>query len=77
MLVGSFYFVTDVDPELSWYGSFSYEGRWKQKLQTSVDFPQESLDLAQYVIGPKQNLKRYNLFGVSVSTPKPSSSLDS
>ncbi|XP_067105290.1 ubiquitin carboxyl-terminal hydrolase 8 [Osmerus mordax] len=44
---------------------FSYEGRWKQKLQTSVDFPQESLDLAQYVIGPKQNLKRYNLFGVS------------
>ncbi|KAM9366521.1 ubiquitin carboxyl-terminal hydrolase 8 [Symphorus nematophorus] len=44
---------------------FSYEGRWKQKLQTSVDFPLDSLDLAQYVIGPKQNLKRYNLYGVS------------
>ncbi|XP_034050962.1 ubiquitin carboxyl-terminal hydrolase 8 isoform X3 [Thalassophryne amazonica] len=44
---------------------FSYEGRWKQKLQTSVDFPLDSLDLAQYVIGPKNNLKRYNLFGVS------------
>ncbi|XP_041642666.1 ubiquitin carboxyl-terminal hydrolase 8 isoform X2 [Cheilinus undulatus] len=44
---------------------FSYEGRWKQKLQTSVDFPLDCLDLAQYVIGPKQNLKRYNLFGVS------------
>ncbi|XP_047219609.1 ubiquitin carboxyl-terminal hydrolase 8 [Girardinichthys multiradiatus] len=44
---------------------FSYEGRWKQKLQTSVDFPLDNLDLAQYVIGPKQNLKRYNLYGVS------------
>lgn len=44
---------------------FSYEGRWKQKLQTYVDFPLDTLDLAQYVIGPKQNLKRYNLYGVS------------
>ncbi|XP_024049660.1 ubiquitin carboxyl-terminal hydrolase 8 [Terrapene carolina triunguis] len=44
---------------------FSYDGRWKQKLQTSVDFPLESLDLSQYVIGPKSNLKRYNLFSVS------------
>nr|XP_056721660.1 ubiquitin carboxyl-terminal hydrolase 8 [Euleptes europaea] len=44
---------------------FSYDGRWKQKLQTSVDFPLESLDLQQYVIGPKINLKRYNLFAVS------------
>ncbi|XP_066491255.1 ubiquitin carboxyl-terminal hydrolase 8 isoform X2 [Tiliqua scincoides] len=44
---------------------FSYDGRWKQKLQTSVDFPLESLDLSQYVIGPKSTLKRYNLFAVS------------
>ncbi|KAK5609480.1 hypothetical protein CRENBAI_007990 [Crenichthys baileyi] len=44
---------------------FSYEGRWKQKLQTSVDFPLDNLDLAQYVIGPKQNLRKYNLYGVS------------
>ncbi|KAM7405891.1 hypothetical protein PAMP_000308 [Pampus punctatissimus] len=44
---------------------FSYEGRWKQKLQTSVDFPLDNLDLAQYVIGPKQILKKYNLYGVS------------
>uniref|UniRef100_A0A3B5MTY9 Ubiquitin carboxyl-terminal hydrolase 8 n=1 Tax=Xiphophorus couchianus TaxID=32473 RepID=A0A3B5MTY9_9TELE len=44
---------------------FSYEGRWRQKLQTSVDFPLDSLDLAQYVIGPKQNLRRYNLYAVS------------
>ncbi|XP_037103269.1 ubiquitin carboxyl-terminal hydrolase 8 isoform X1 [Syngnathus acus] len=44
---------------------FSYEGRWKQKLQTSVDFSLDTLDLTQYVIGPKQTLKRYNLFGVS------------
>ncbi|KAM4592801.1 ubiquitin carboxyl-terminal hydrolase 8 [Odontesthes bonariensis] len=44
---------------------FSYEGRWKQKLQTTVDFSLDTLDLAQYVIGPKQSLKRYNLYGVS------------
>ncbi|XP_061890269.1 ubiquitin carboxyl-terminal hydrolase 8-like isoform X1 [Entelurus aequoreus] len=44
---------------------FSYEGRWKQKLQTSVDFPLDYLDLSHYVIGPKHNLKKYNLFGVS------------
>uniref|UniRef100_A0A1W7RBY0 Ubiquitin carboxyl-terminal hydrolase 8 n=1 Tax=Agkistrodon contortrix contortrix TaxID=8713 RepID=A0A1W7RBY0_AGKCO len=44
---------------------FSYDGRWKQKLQTSVDFPLENLDLSQYVIGPKSTLKRYNLFSVS------------
>ncbi|XP_072320834.1 ubiquitin carboxyl-terminal hydrolase 8 isoform X2 [Eucyclogobius newberryi] len=44
---------------------FSYEGRWKQKLQTSVDFPLDCLDLSQYVIGPKQSLKKYNLYGVS------------
>ncbi|KAL6112830.1 usp8 [Pungitius sinensis] len=44
---------------------FSYEGRWKQKLQTSVDFSLETLDLGQYVIGPKQTLKKYSLYGVS------------
>ncbi|XP_033841814.1 ubiquitin carboxyl-terminal hydrolase 8 [Periophthalmus magnuspinnatus] len=44
---------------------FSYEGRWKQKLQTSVDFPLDCLDLSQYVIGPKQSLKKYNVYGVS------------
>ncbi|KAG8440543.1 hypothetical protein GDO86_006330 [Hymenochirus boettgeri] len=43
---------------------FSFDGRWKQKLQTHVDFPLECLDLAPYVIGPK-SLRKYNLFGVS------------
>uniref|UniRef100_A0A8C5MMX4 Ubiquitin carboxyl-terminal hydrolase n=1 Tax=Leptobrachium leishanense TaxID=445787 RepID=A0A8C5MMX4_9ANUR len=43
---------------------FSYEGRWKQKLQTYVDFPLECLDLSQYVIGPK-SYKKFNLYGVS------------
>ena len=46
---------------------FSYEGRWKQKLQTTVDFPLENLDLSQYVIAPRQNIKKYSLYGVSVS----------
>lgn len=44
---------------------FWYEGRWKQKLQTSVDFPLENLDLSHYVIGPKTNVKKYNLYAVS------------
>lgn len=33
-----------------------------------MDFPLESLDLLQYVIGPRSNPKRYNLFAVSVSS---------
>ncbi|XP_032906123.1 ubiquitin carboxyl-terminal hydrolase 8 isoform X1 [Amblyraja radiata] len=44
---------------------FSYEGRWKQKLQTNVDFPLENLELSNYVIGPKNNVKKYNSFAVS------------
>uniref|UniRef100_A0A4W3KFV9 Ubiquitin carboxyl-terminal hydrolase 8 n=1 Tax=Callorhinchus milii TaxID=7868 RepID=A0A4W3KFV9_CALMI len=44
---------------------FSFEGRWKQKLQTNVDFPLENLDLSPYVIGPKHNIKRYNLYSAS------------
>ncbi|XP_072888886.1 ubiquitin carboxyl-terminal hydrolase 8 isoform X2 [Hemitrygon akajei] len=44
---------------------FSYEGRWKQKLQTNVDFPLENLELSNYMIGPKNNVKRYNLYAVS------------
>lgn len=41
---------------------FSYKGRLKQKLQTYVDFPLVNLDLLQYVIDSKNNLKKYNLF---------------
>ncbi|TRZ01985.1 hypothetical protein DNTS_024159 [Danionella cerebrum] len=44
---------------------FKYEGRWREKLQTLVDFPLDNLDLSQYVIGPKTNLKKYNLYAVS------------
>lgn len=47
---------------------FKYDGRWREKLQTLVDFPLDNLDLSQYVIGPKPNLKKYNLYAVSVST---------
>lgn len=50
---------------------FSYEGRWKQKLQTSVDFPLENMDLSQYVIAPRQNNTKYCLYGVSVSRTVP------
>ncbi|XP_041706148.2 LOW QUALITY PROTEIN: ubiquitin carboxyl-terminal hydrolase 8-like [Coregonus clupeaformis] len=41
------------------------DGRGMRKLQSNVDFPLENLDLTQYVIGPKQRLKKYNLFAVS------------
>lgn len=44
---------------------FKYDGRWREKLQTLVDFPLDNLDLSQYVIGPKQHLKKYNLYAVS------------
>ncbi|RXN16444.1 ubiquitin carboxyl-terminal hydrolase 8 [Labeo rohita] len=44
---------------------FKYDGRWREKLQTLVDFPLDNLDMSQYVIGPKQNLKKYNLYAVS------------
>lgn len=44
---------------------FKYDGRWREKLQTLVDFPLDNLDLTQYVIGPKHNLKKYNLYAVS------------
>ncbi|KAI1889693.1 hypothetical protein AGOR_G00165580 [Albula goreensis] len=44
---------------------FYQVGRWNQKMQTNVDFPLENLDLSQHVIGPKHNLKRYNLYAVS------------
>ncbi|XP_026142702.1 ubiquitin carboxyl-terminal hydrolase 8 isoform X1 [Carassius auratus] len=44
---------------------FKYDGRWREKLQTLVDFPLDNLDLSQYVIGPKHNLKKYNLYAVS------------
>jgi len=46
---------------------FKYDGRWREKLQTLVDFPLDNLDLSQYVIGPKHTLKKYNLYAVSVS----------
>ncbi|XP_067275282.1 ubiquitin carboxyl-terminal hydrolase 8 [Pseudorasbora parva] len=44
---------------------FKYDGRWREKLQTLVDFPLDNLDLSQYVIGPKPNMKKYNLYAVS------------
>uniref|UniRef100_A0A673GZD5 Ubiquitin carboxyl-terminal hydrolase n=1 Tax=Sinocyclocheilus rhinocerous TaxID=307959 RepID=A0A673GZD5_9TELE len=44
---------------------FKYDGRWREKLQTLVDFPLDNLDLSQYVIGPKPNLKKYSLYAVS------------
>eukprot|EP00057_Strongylocentrotus_purpuratus_P031513 XP_784858.2 PREDICTED: ubiquitin carboxyl-terminal hydrolase 8 [Strongylocentrotus purpuratus] len=42
---------------------FYYEGMWRQKLQTNVDFPND-LTMDRYVIGPAQR-NIYQLYGVS------------
>ena len=45
---------------------FYYQGMWRQKINASVDFPLEGLDLNHYIHGPeKQN--PYHLYAVSVS----------
>ncbi|XP_006814000.1 ubiquitin carboxyl-terminal hydrolase 8-like [Saccoglossus kowalevskii] len=43
---------------------FSYEGVWRHKLQTDVDFPINNLDMSSHVIGPKKR-SSYNLYAVS------------
>ena len=49
---------------------FYYEGMWRQKLQTSVDFPaRDELNMEKYVIGPVANQRySYRLYGVSNHT---------
>ncbi|KAK3095889.1 hypothetical protein FSP39_020374, partial [Pinctada imbricata] len=42
---------------------FVYEGQWRQKISSYVDFPVKNLDLGNYVKAPS-----YNLYGISVST---------
>ncbi|XP_071942708.1 ubiquitin carboxyl-terminal hydrolase 8-like [Antedon mediterranea] len=46
---------------------FYFEGRWRQKLQTNVDFPLTDLDLLPLTVGPKTR-KSYFLYGVSCHT---------
>ena len=43
---------------------FYYEGMWRQKLQTMVDFPLRDMDMSPYTIGPKPS-NSYNLYAVS------------
>ncbi|XP_077997082.1 ubiquitin carboxyl-terminal hydrolase 8-like [Glandiceps talaboti] len=43
---------------------FSYEGVWRHKLQTYVDFPLSGLDMSGHVIGPKIR-PTYYLYAVS------------
>jgi len=44
---------------------FSYEGMWRRKLQTYVDFPLQDLDLKNYVLDPKSRYSGYSLYAVS------------
>ncbi|XP_033105688.1 ubiquitin carboxyl-terminal hydrolase 8-like isoform X2 [Anneissia japonica] len=46
---------------------FYFEGRWRQKLQTNIDFPLTGLDLIPHTVGPKVNCS-YFLYGVSSHT---------
>ncbi|XP_038076470.1 ubiquitin carboxyl-terminal hydrolase 8-like [Patiria miniata] len=43
---------------------FYYEGMWRQKLQTMVDFPLHNMDMSPYTRGPKPP-KPYYLYAVS------------
>jgi Ubiquitin carboxyl-terminal hydrolase len=45
---------------------FHYEGIWRDKITTNVDFPLESLDMSRYISGPRSQ-KTYDLYAVSVS----------
>ena len=44
---------------------FYYQGMWRQKITTSVDFPLEGLDMNRYISGPHQR-PAYSLYAVSV-----------
>lgn len=44
---------------------FVYEGYWKTKITTPVDFPVRGMDIRNYVKGPQPRI--YKLYGVSVS----------
>ncbi|XP_071489174.1 ubiquitin carboxyl-terminal hydrolase 8-like [Diadema antillarum] len=46
---------------------FYYEGMWRQKLQTYVDFPIAEFNLDRFVIGPERH-GTYQLYGVSNHT---------
>ncbi|XP_035668964.1 ubiquitin carboxyl-terminal hydrolase 8-like [Branchiostoma floridae] len=43
---------------------FKYEGVWRQKLNTNVDFPLSSFDMRPFIVGPKPQ-PHYKLFAVS------------
>ncbi|UYV69466.1 USP8 [Cordylochernes scorpioides] len=45
---------------------FSYDGLWRQKLQTMVDFPIQNLDMNPYVFTPRSQ-NTYHLYGVVVN----------
>lgn len=45
---------------------FSYKNRhWREKLETLVEFPLQSLDLTRYVLGPNAEVAIYDLYAVS------------
>ncbi|KAJ8311552.1 hypothetical protein KUTeg_010907 [Tegillarca granosa] len=46
---------------------FVYEGQWRQKINSYVDFSVKGLDLNPYIIGPKNRQISYNLYGISVN----------
>lgn len=44
---------------------FQYEGMWRQKLQTAVNFHMDQVDMSAFVVGPKSATRCYNLHAVS------------
>lgn len=45
---------------------FHYEGIWRDKITTNVDFPLEGFDMKRYISGPRTQ-QPYDLYAVSVS----------
>ncbi|CAG2252384.1 UBP5 [Mytilus edulis] len=46
---------------------FVYEGQWRQKISSFVDFPVQNLNLDSVVKSPTTTKSKYNLYGISSS----------
>ena len=50
---------------------FKYQGVWRDKIKTTVDYPIDNLDLSKYVLSTDESKKRshkYKLFAVANHT---------
>lgn len=43
---------------------FQFDGRWRNKIQTTVNFPLERLNMDRHVVAPTSQFSNYHLYGV-------------